>query len=331
MRRVSMADVAARAGVSGQTVSRVVNGSPRVEASTRARVEAAMAETGYRPNRAARALRTGRTQTLGLIVSPLATAENSRMLEALAESSAARGYALTVVAIGRESLRRAFERLEDQGVDGVVVLNEAAPSLPDVVPPRGLRVIGVDAAPLPGMTSLETDHAAGARAATEYLLELGHATVWHLAGREGSHTARARESGWRAALQAAGVEAPPPVRGDGSASSGYAAASAFATATAVFCASDPMALGLLRGLAEAGRAVPAEVSVIGFDDLDDAAHYQPPLTTVRQYFDVLAERAVAALVAEIEDAVPMPPRILVPAILAVRASTAPIPHRPVAG
>jgi DNA-binding LacI/PurR family transcriptional regulator len=331
MRRVSMADVAARAGVSGQTVSRVVNGSPRVEASTRARVEAAMAEIGYRPNRAARALRTGRTQTIGLIVSTFGAAENSRMLEAVAESSAARGYALAVVTIGRESMRRAFERLEDQAVDGVVVLNEASPSLQDVVPPRGMRVIGVDAAPMRGMTALETDHLGGARAATEYLLELGHSTVWHLGGPAGSHTARAREDGWRGALHAAGLADPPVVRGEWTASSGYAAARELLDATAIFCANDQMALGVLRGLAEAGRRVPEDVSVIGFDDLDDASQYQPPLTTVRQYFDVLAERAVAALVAEIEDGTPMPERIVVPAILAVRASTAPVAHRPVQG
>ncbi|MEN2738896.1 LacI family DNA-binding transcriptional regulator [Microbacterium sp. X-17] len=331
MRRVSIADVAARAGVSGQTVSRVVNGSPRVLDSTRARVEAAMAEIGYRPNRAARALRTGRTQTIGLVVATLAAAENSRMLEAIAESTGARGYALTVVTIGQEGLGRAFERLEDQGVDGVIVLNEASPSLSNVILPRGARVVGVDAAPMPGMTSLETDHLAGARAATEYLLELGHATVWHLGGPAASHTARAREEGWRAALHAAGIVDPAVVRGEWTASSGYAAASELREATAIFCANDQMALGALRGLAEAGRRVPEDVSVIGFDDLDDASHYQPPLTTVRQYFDVLAERAVAALVAEIEDGVPMPERIVVPAILAVRASTAPVAHRPVLG
>jgi DNA-binding LacI/PurR family transcriptional regulator len=111
-RRVSMAHVAERAGVSGQTVSRVVNASPRVDPETRARVEAAMSELGYRPHRAARALRTGRTQTLGLVVSTLASVGNSRMLQAVADAAATRGYALTVVTLGADGdVAAAFERL----------------------------------------------------------------------------------------------------------------------------------------------------------------------------------------------------------------------------
>src|SRR5687768_7939074 len=136
-RRVSMADVAAVAGVSGQTVSRVVNDSPRVDPATRSRVEAAMAQLGYRPHRAARALRTGRTQTIGLLVSTLATVGNSRMLQAVADAAAARGYALTVVTLGAlGDVAAAFARLSEQGVDGVVVLNEATAAAHDAsVPP----------------------------------------------------------------------------------------------------------------------------------------------------------------------------------------------------
>ena len=118
--RVSMAMVAARAGVSGQTVSRVANASPQVDPATRARVKQAMVELGYRPNRAARALRTGRTQTLGLVAQTLATIGNSRMLQSVAEAASARGYALTVVTLGAdEDIDEAFDRLRDQGVAAV--------------------------------------------------------------------------------------------------------------------------------------------------------------------------------------------------------------------
>ena len=171
-RRVSMADVAARAGVSGQTVSRVVNASPRVEPATRARVEAAMAELGYRPHRAARALRTGRTQTIGLLVSTLATVGNSRMLQAVADAAAMRGYALTVVTLGADSgIPHAFERLREQGVDGVVVLNEASALARDAPAPRDLELVVVDAPPgagaprsTPEYSIVQSDHAGGARA-----------------------------------------------------------------------------------------------------------------------------------------------------------------------
>jgi DNA-binding LacI/PurR family transcriptional regulator len=323
-KRVSMADVAARAGVSGQTVSRVVNGSPRVDPATRARVEEAMARLGYRPHRAARALRTGRTQTIGLVVSTLATVGNFRMLQAVADAAAQRGYALTVVtAADAPSLDEAFERLRDQGVDGAIVLNEATAAMPAGSSPRGLDLVVVDAAGPARFGIVQSDHESGARAATEHLLDLGHDTVWHLGGPADSYAAAERERGWRAALEGAGIVAPPVVRGDWTAASGHRAGAALADrpdVSAVFAANDQMALGLLRALAGAHRAVPGDVSVVGFDDIADAADYLPPLTTVRQDFDELGERAVDALIGEIDGGAPA--TAFVPTRLIVRQSTA---------
>lgn len=344
-RRVSMADVAARAGVSGQTVSRVVNASPRVDPETRGRVEAAMAELGYRPHRAARALRTGRTQTIGLVVSTLASIGNSRMLQAVADAAAGRGYALTVVTLAADgvptssgrvgSVAGAFERLAEQGVDGAIVLNEAtqrvrgAAALGHAIG-AGLRLVVVDSPPDERLgaqqrfSTLGTDHAGGAALATRHLLELGHRTVHHLAGPEGSFAAAERERGWRATLEAAGVAPPPVVRGDWTAASGHAAASALGGAgvTALFVANDQMALGALRALAESGLDVPGDVSVVGFDDVADAADYRPPLTTVHQDFDTLGTRAVTVLIDGIE-ADAGATFETVPTRLVVRASTAP--------
>lgn len=363
-RRVSMADVAARAGVSGQTVSRVVNASPRVDPETRARVEAAMAALGYRPHRAARALRTGRTHTIGLVVSTLATVGNSRMLQAVADAAAGRGYALTVVTLGGAGgVPEAFERLREQGVDGVIVLNEATALALDVPAPTGLSLVVVDAprtdrggagpaappprgdrhepdgdvraqdehgphaaagAPRAGARSaVQSDHAGGARAAVAHLLELGHRTVHHLAGPADSFAAAERERGWRSALQHAGRPVPEPVRGDWTAASGHREGGVLArdpAVTAVFAANDQMALGLIRALKGAGREVPGDVSVVGFDDIADAADYLPPLTTVRQDFDRLGELAVAHLVAGIEGGAAGID--VLPARLVVRESTA---------
>jgi DNA-binding LacI/PurR family transcriptional regulator len=322
-RRVSMADVAARAGVSGQTVSRVVNGSPRVDPATRDRVEAAMAALGYRPHRAARALRTGRSQTLGLVVSTLATVGNSRMLQAVADAATARGYATTVVtAGGRDALDDAFERLRDQGADGAIVLNEATALATGAEAPAGLQLVVVDSPPDPRFSIVQSDHAGGARLAVEHLSALGHRTVHHLAGPASSFAAAERERGWRAALAAVGAPASALLRGDWTAGSGYAAGLALpADATAVFVANDQMALGMLRALAETGREAPGAVSVVGFDDVADAAQYRPPLTTVRQDFDLLGERAVAALVAGIEAGGAVGAET-VPTTLIVRESTA---------
>lgn len=294
-----MASVAARAGVSGQTVSRVVNDSPRVDPATRARVEQAMSELGYRPHRAARALRTGRSQTIGLVVTTLATVGNSRMLQATAEAAAERGYALTVVTAAQD-VASAFVRLAEQEVDGAIVLNEASAQVSAEALTQGLRLVVVDAPSDAGFVAVHSDHHGGAVAATAHLLELGHGTVHHLAGPADSYAAAERERGWREALADAGAPAPEVVRGDWSPDAGFAAGAALATASAIFCANDQMALGLLRALAEAGRRVPEDVSVIGFDDVPDAANYRPPLTTIRQDFTALAQRAVGALVAEIE-------------------------------
>ncbi|WP_442786045.1 LacI family DNA-binding transcriptional regulator [Microbacterium sp. SL62] len=213
--RVSMADVAEKAGVSAQTVSRVANGSPRVDPATRARVEKAMADLGYRMHRAARALRTGQTSTIGLVVSTLASVGNSRMLQAISEAAAARDYALAVVTVGERGIRDAFARLRSQGVDGAVVLNEATELARDAAPPADLHLVVVDSPPDERFSIVQTDHAGGARAATEYLLSLGHSTVHHIAGPARSFAATERERGWREALARAGAVVPEPVRGIG--------------------------------------------------------------------------------------------------------------------
>ncbi|MDZ8201050.1 LacI family DNA-binding transcriptional regulator [Microbacterium sp. SSW1-59] len=339
-----MADVAVRAGVSGQTVSRVVNRSPRVDPDTRRRVEAAMADLGYRPHRAARALRTGRSQTIGLIVSTLATVGNSRMLQAVSDAAASRGLALVVVTVsGRADggVAGAFERLGDQGVDGAIVLNEATLLARGVVPPVGLRLVVVDT-PVPHPrassggpgataadgsasgtrgTAVQTDHATGARLAIEHLFALGHTRIRHLAGPSTSFAAAERERGWREALAGAGLEVVEPLRGEWTSSAGFRAAGMLdADATAVFCANDQMALGMLRGLAQRGLDVPGRVSVVGFDDVSDARDFRPPLTTVRQDFDALGEAAVAALA---DDASGVP--AIIPVRLIERASTGPVP------
>ena len=320
-RRVSMADVAAEAGVSGQTVSRVANGSPRVDPATRARVEATMERLGYRMHRAARALRTGRTDTIGLIVSTLASVGNSRMLQALADAAAAQGFALMVVtATGRGAVADGFARLRDQGIDGAVILNEATALARGIDVPEGLALVVVDAPPddlvaAPRFVTVQTDHVAGARAATEHLLTLGHATVHHLAGPADSFAAAERERGWRDALEAAGRPVPDLVRGDWTAASGHAAVVGFADeVTALFAANDQMALGALRALSDRGRRVPDDVAVVGFDDVADAADYRPPLTTIRQDFDALGAAAIDALVARLAGAA-VAPVVLVPELI----------------
>lgn len=329
-RRVSMADVARAAGVSSQTVSRVSNGHPGVVESTRQQVLTAMKELGYRPNSAARALKSGEFRTIGVILFSLATTGNVRTVEAIATSAAAQGYAITLIPVAvptRDEVRGAFTRLGELAVDGVVLLMAVhLLDTTEVTLPPGVKVVVVDSDAPGGYVTVDTDQADGTRQAVRHLLGLGHPTVHHIAGPESSFSAGRREAAWRAEVEAAGRPVPAVVRGDWSARSGYEAGKALAAdpaCTAVFAANDQMALGLLRALHEAGRRVPEDVSVVGFDDVPDTDAYLPALTTVHQDFAEVGRRCVAELLRQIRQDDAGPTATLVPTRLVVRESTAP--------
>jgi DNA-binding LacI/PurR family transcriptional regulator len=327
-RRVSMADVARHAGVSAQTVSRVANGYEGVVEETRTLVLASMRELGYRPNSAARALKSGQFRTIGVIVFTLSTTGNMRTLEAIATSAAAAGYAITLIPVAvptQSDVRGAFTRLGELAVDAVIVIMEV--HLLDsstVTLPPGVEVVVVDSDAGDRYAVVDTDQADGARQATEHLLDLGHGTVWHVAGPEASFAAERRAQAWRATLEAAGRPAPEVLRGDWSAESGYRAGLTLATeptCTAVFAANDQMALGLYRAFAEKGLRVPEDVSVVGFDDYPEAASFSPPLTTVHQDFSEVGRRCVDRALHQLTAGEPDVGTTLVPTHLVVRAST----------
>ncbi|MCX3064044.1 LacI family DNA-binding transcriptional regulator [Streptomyces beihaiensis] len=328
-----MADVAKAAGVSSQTVSRVSNGFPGVNEETRGRVLDAMKELGYRPNSAARALKRGDFRTIGVITFTLSTTGNVRTLEAIATSAAHEGYAVTLLPVAvptQDEVRGAFSRLGELAVDAVVVIMEVhlldAASL--TLPPH-VKVVVADSDAGDRYAVVDTDQAGGTRDAVRHLLGLGHRTVWHLAGPEGSYAAQRRTDAWRAALKEAGRGAPPLVRGDWTAESGYRAGLRLAEqpdCTAVFAANDQMALGLLRALHERGRRVPQDVSVIGFDDIPEAGSFQPPLTTVHQDFAEVGRRCVQSALRQVRCGEAERGTTLVPTRLVVRESTARAPR-----
>ncbi|PVE11511.1 LacI family DNA-binding transcriptional regulator [Streptomyces scopuliridis] len=331
-RRVSMADVARVAGVSSQTVSRVSNGDPAVIENTRQRVLDAMKELGYRPNSAARALKRGDFRTIGVITMSLSSTGNVRTLEAIASCASRAGYAVTLIPLDaptQDNVRGAFTRLDELAVDAVVLIMEVhlldttSPALPPHV-----KVVVVDSDAGDRFHVVDTDQQGGARTAVRHLLELGHATVWHLAGPEESFAAGRREVAWEAALREEGREVPPLLRGDWTPESGYEAGLRLAEepdCTAVFVANDQMALGVLRALHERGRRVPEEVSVVGFDDIAEAASFIPPLTTVHQDFAKVGELCVDAVLRELRGETVEGGTTLVPTRLVVRRSTAACP------
>ncbi|MGH3254534.1 MAG: LacI family DNA-binding transcriptional regulator [Streptosporangiaceae bacterium] len=324
-----MADVARQAGVSHQTVSRVLNGHPNVSGKTRATVLAAIRDLGYRPNAAARSLVTGRTNVLGVISFDTTLYGPASMLYGL-ERAAHPGYSVAIASLARfdrRSLDEAVERFLGQGVDGIIVI---APETAAVEALTGLAgdmpLVAVGCGTRARLPSVAIDNLSGAAQATQHLLDLGHETVHHIGGPDSWLDAQERVEGWRKTLRSAGAPEPDLLRGDWSARSGYEVGHRLATmreVTAVLCGNDPMALGLLRALAECGRGVPGDVSVVGFDDVPEAAFFLPPLTTVRQDFGELGKRALHLLLDRISgEHAPRPTRPIEPELV-VRASAGP--------
>jgi DNA-binding LacI/PurR family transcriptional regulator len=325
-----MYDVARLAGVSHQTVSRVINGSIHVRAETRDRVLAAMEKLDYRPNSVARALVTGRSHTLGVVTFDTTLFGPASTLVGIERAAHAAGYFVSIVsleALDRPAVMRAVERLRALGVDGVLVIAPhvaATGALWDL--PGDLPVVAVEAGPEDGVPVVAVDQYQGARLATEHLLSLGHKTVHHIAGPADWIEAQLRVEGWRDALDAAGAQSFAPLRGDWSPHSGYRLGQRLLELpelTAVFAASDQIALGFLRLMHENGREVPGDVSVVGFDDIPEAEFFTPPLTTVRQDFNEMGHRSLHLLLEVIAGGARVKRGATVPATLVTRSSTAP--------
>lgn len=328
-----MADVAARAGVSHQTVSRVLNTPSLVRPATRERVRRAIADLGYRPNLSARALATNRSQLIGVVTPGVTLFGPSHATTAIQHAARAAGYASVTAAI-EDAAANPHDVLEfflDLRVDGIVVVaptvrtaeaaHELAVSLPVVI-------ISADQ-PAPGPLHLVTiDHRQGARDATAHLVGLGHRHIAHVAGPADWFEARARVEGWRSQLLDAGLPTPDVVPGGWDAGQGYAAGRRLLeqrdVPTAVFAANDHLALGLLRAFADAGLRIPDDVAVVGYDDVPGSAFYGPPLTTVRQPFDDVGRQAIDTLLAVLEGDTPDPTSSRPE--LVVRASSG--PHAP---
>ncbi|GAA0365624.1 LacI family DNA-binding transcriptional regulator [Microbispora corallina] len=322
-----MEDVAELAGVSAMTVSRVLNTPEKVRPETRERVLAAVRKLDYHPNSAARVLVTGRSGVLGVVCFDTTLYGPASTVYGIEQAARENDYLVSIASLpslNRRSIAEGVDRLRSQSVDGVIVVaphESAAEGLRHL--PAGLPVVDVGGGEDLPVPVAAVDQHAGAVRATRHLLSLGHRTVWHLAGPHNWIDSSGRVAGWRSVLEAEGREAPEPLAGDWSAQSGYEIGRRLAgerELTAVFAGNDHMAMGLVRALREAGRRVPEDVSVVGFDDVPESAYVWPPLTTVRQNFGEVGRRAFRLLLDRIAGA-EGPVRRLVEPELVVRGST----------
>jgi DNA-binding LacI/PurR family transcriptional regulator len=307
----TLEEVGALAGVSRATVSRVVNGSPKVSPEARVAVEKAIRKLGYSPNRAARSLVTRRTDAIALVVCEPEERVFSEpffagVVRGISAAAAEQDKSLVLLIAQAEGERERVRRyLRQDHVDGVVLMSlHGEDPLPRQLKQAGMptvlvgRQLGKAVVPY-----VDADNRGGARLAVEHLLGLGRHAVATIGGPSNMCAGVDRFEGYRDALEAAGIAVRSELveEGDFGEDSGYRAMARLLArrpdVDAVFAASDLMASGALRALREAGRDVPGDVAVVGFDDVPLASHTMPPLTTIRQPFDEMT-RATAALLLE---------------------------------
>jgi DNA-binding LacI/PurR family transcriptional regulator len=324
-------DVAAEAGVSHQTVSRVVNGDPTVRPVTKAKVDAAVEKLSYRPSLTARALASRKTRSIGLISTGFPFYGPSSTMHGFNGAARRAGYQVSMATLDGDDARavqQAVDAFVGQAVAAIVLIAPDAEAL-DVL--RSSRVsvplVTADSVAEDGHHVVSIDQAAGAELAVEHLASLGHRSVAHVAGPEAWMDGRDRERGWRDACERLGLETGPLLRGDWTPASGHRLGLELAgrqDVTAVFCANDQMALGAVHAFCDAGLEVPRDVSIVGFDDVPEAAHFLPPLTTVRQDFEALGRRimdTVEAVLAGDDE----PVDAVLPELVVRRSTAAPRP------
>lgn len=327
-----MGDVAKMAGVSHQTVSRVLNDHPNVSHNTRQRVEAAIARLGYRRNTAARSLVTRRSRTIGVLACETGQFGPANTLLGVEQAGREAGYFVSIAnlrEVTSDSINDAMGHFRSQSVDGIVILvphPDVLAALDDVSVPVPIVAVGAGAGNQ--LTGASLNQRLGARLAVEHLIGLGHRSIAHISGPTHWIDAAERIEGWREAMGAAGLEADVLLQGAWDAASGYQAGLElidYGSVTAVFVANDQMAVGVLRALQEAGRHVPGDISVVGYDDQPEAGFFMPPLTTIKQDFEELGRKTMEEMLHQLEGQAGTRDQIVDPRLV-IRATTAAPAH-----
>jgi len=308
-KRITLKDVAQKAGVSTQTVSRVINKFSFVSGETRQRVEAVVEQLGYRPNMLARSLSQQRSSTLGIVTFDLRYIGTSRTLSGIADKADELGYMLLIKELNNYIVHRiddVIDSLLARQVDGILW---AVPEIGDNhawieerIQNIPVPVVFVAMQPREGIPSVATDNFQGAVVAVLHLLDCKRKKIGHISGPAGWWEADERKRGWRETLGAAGFPTSEQhcAQGDWSSASGEQAVTqlleSFPDMDAVFVANDQMALSVLREVCRRGIRIPEQLAVIGFDDIPESNYFYPSLTTISQDLHLLGEKAVQGVV-----------------------------------
>ncbi|MWB99729.1 LacI family DNA-binding transcriptional regulator [Agromyces seonyuensis] len=327
-------DVADAAGVSHQTVSRYLRGYEGIRPATRARVEQALDDLGYRPNLTARSLKSGRSLRIGALTHEISHVGPSRNAQAASIAAREAGYVLDLIfldAHDAEAIRSSLDLLAQQDLAGILALS-STDEMTRVFESTDFRV--------PTLIRTESDEIGRAGAseltgvgipkAIGHLADLGHRDFLHVAGPENWSAARNRTRAFEFEMARRGLRSSGVLAGDWSARSAFEAVAALPdpfTATAVLAANDQMALGAMLALKQRGLRIPEDVSVVGIDDIPEAAYFDPPLTTLRIDFASSGRASLQELLALIDPALATKPELPAPAELVVRASSGPAPAR----
>ncbi|MEO8397824.1 MAG: LacI family DNA-binding transcriptional regulator [Chloroflexota bacterium] len=324
-KRPTLRDVAREAGVSYQTVSRVINGDLHVAVATRSRVEKTIEKLGYRPNKAAQLLQTERSFTLEVIMFYYGF---NRYLHEMARTANELGYHFVISTISDDEFPSALESAASRFIDGLILI-PLVPVIDDYEElmrlTDGMPFVQIGAKLGAHLPSVVYDHAQGARLATQHLIDLGHTVIAEITGPRLNYDAHARHEGWLGTLKENDLTPGPVVEGDFTIEGGYRKMldllDSGAKFTAVFIGNDSMTMGAHTALRESGLRVPDDISLVGFDDIPEAAHFVPGLTTVRQDFHLLGRMATEYIVGMIEaPETPVHQRVLTPRLI-VREST----------
>jgi LacI family transcriptional regulator len=326
-RRATLYDVARRAGVSYQTVSRVINGSPHVAPKTLRRVQEAIKALDYQPNKAAQALVTRRTFILEVIAAGTTHYGPAQMVTGVEQAANASGYKLVLTNIENATLEQIKGVMENLGgIDGVIIIAPIQEDIyEDLTQMCPKPFVKVGAKPGANLPSVIIDQHQGSQMMVQHLIDLGHRHIAEICGPLQWYDAAARHESWLATLRANKLEPGPVTQGDWTAAGGYAAAWELLHTnpqfSALAVANDQMALGAMRALHECGLRIPDDISVTGFDDIPESAFFEPPLTTVRQDFTALGKQSVEYLVEMLRTPeAPLHQRMLYPTLV-IRQST----------